>query len=65
MADVSVRFAMTDDSEIVLNLSLTQAIRLTEAIASKVSQAMTEQPRALNGAAYGGPGVRPGPYSTS
>ena len=47
MADVSVRFAMTDDSEIVLNLSLTQAIRLTEAIASKVSQAMTEQPRGL------------------
>jgi hypothetical protein len=30
-----------------------------------VSQAMTEPPRALNGAAYGGPGVRPGPYSTS
>jgi hypothetical protein len=69
MADVSVRFAMTDDSEIVLNLSLTQAIRLTEAIASKVSQAMTEQPRgSLNGAgAYGpgGPGGRPGPYTTS
>jgi hypothetical protein len=65
MADVSVRFAMTDDSEIVLNLSLTQAIRLTEAIASKVSQAMTEQARpGINGAAYG-PGVRPGPYSTS
>ncbi|MCK9900273.1 MULTISPECIES: hypothetical protein [Parafrankia] len=65
MADVSVRFAMTDDSEIVLNLSLTQAIRLTEAIASKVSQAMTEQPRAgMNGNAYS-PGVRPGPYSTS
>jgi hypothetical protein len=66
MADVSVRFAMTDDSEIVLNLSLTQAIRLTEAIASKVSQAMTEQPRGgMNGAAAYGPGVRPGPYSTS
>jgi hypothetical protein len=67
MADVSVRFAMTDDSEIVLNLSLTQAIRLTEAIASKVSQAMTEQPRpGMNGNAYGpGGGVRPGPYSTS
>jgi hypothetical protein len=66
MADVSVRFAMTDDSEIVLNLSLTQAIRLTEAIASKVSQAMTEQPRAgMNGAGAYGPGVRPGPYSTS
>ncbi len=66
MADVSVRFAMTDDSEIVLNLSLTQAIRLTEAIASKVSQAMTEQPRAgLNGTGAYGAGVRPGPYSTS
>ncbi|ABW10200.1 hypothetical protein MXD62_35335 [Frankia sp. Mgl5] len=66
MADVSVRFAMTDDSEIVLNLSLTQAIRLTEAIASKVSQAMTEQPRAgMNGSNAYGPGVRPGPYSTS
>jgi hypothetical protein len=44
---------MTDDSEIVLNLSLTQAIRLTEAIASKVSQAMTEQPRGLNGSMTG------------
>ncbi|MGF7239185.1 MAG: hypothetical protein ACQSGP_30145 [Frankia sp.] len=63
MADVSVRFAMTDDSEIVLNLSLTQAIRLTEAIASKVSQAMTERGN-LNGA-YGAPGVRPGPYGSS
>ncbi|MBL7495972.1 hypothetical protein I6A84_05570 [Frankia sp. CNm7] len=78
MADVSVRFAMTDDSEIVLNLSLTQAIRLTEAIASKVSQAMTEQPRGLGGsmtgsmpAGMGGglngtgaypPAVRPGAY---
>jgi hypothetical protein len=78
MADVSVRFAMTDDSEIVLNLSLTQAIRLTEAIASKVSQAMTEQPRGLgpmtgsmpagmppgglNGTGAYPPAVRPGPY---
>ncbi|MDT3441363.1 MULTISPECIES: hypothetical protein [Pseudofrankia] len=78
MADVSVRFAMTDDSEIVLNLSLTQAIRLTEAIASKVSQAMTEQPRGMGGPMTGSmpagmtgglngtgaypPGVRPGPY---
>jgi hypothetical protein len=65
MADVSVRFAMTDDSEIVLNLSLTQAIRLTEAIASKVSQAMTEHRGGLNSAAYGAPGVRPGPYTAS
>ena len=76
MADVSVRFAMTDDSEIVLNLSLTQAIRLTEAIASKVSQAMTEQPRGLGGSMTGSmpagmngtgaypPAVRPGPYGT-
>jgi hypothetical protein len=76
MADVSVRFAMNDDSEIVLNLSLTQAIRLTEAIASKVSQAMTEQPR-LNGSMTGSmpagmngtgaypPGVRPGPYGSA
>jgi len=76
MADVSVRFAMTDDSEIVLNLSLTQAIRLTEAIASKVSQAITEQPRGLNGSMTGAmpagmngtggypPAARPGPYGT-
>ncbi|MBX6387722.1 MAG: hypothetical protein IRZ08_01760 [Frankia sp.] len=77
MADVSVRFAMTDDSEIVLNLSLTQAIRLTEAIASKVSQAMTEQARppmaggmtgslnaGMNGTGAYAPGVRPGPYGT-
>jgi hypothetical protein len=73
MADVSVRFAMTDDSEIVLNLSLTQAIRLTEAIASKVSQAMTEQPRGpmtgsmaagMNGTGGYPPAVRPGPYGT-
>jgi hypothetical protein len=81
MADVSVRFAMTDDSEIVLNLSLTQAIRLTEAIASKVSQAMTEQPRGMGGSMTGSmpagmpgglngtgaypPGVRPGPYGSA
>jgi hypothetical protein len=75
MADVSVRFAMTDDSEIVLNLSLTQAIRLTEAIASKVSQAMTEQPRmntsmtgsmpaGMNGTGGYPPAPRPGPYGT-
>ncbi|MBL7619879.1 hypothetical protein [Frankia sp. AgB1.8] len=75
MADVSVRFAMTNDSEIVLNLSLTQAIRLTEAIASKVSQAMTEQPRmnnsmtgsmpaGMNGTGGYPPAGRPGPYGT-
>jgi hypothetical protein len=65
MADVSVRFAMTDDSEIVLNLSLTQAIRLTEAIASKVSQAMSDPRGSLGGATYGAPGRPPGPYASS
>ncbi|HMA46256.1 MAG TPA: hypothetical protein VKP11_03480 [Frankiaceae bacterium] len=41
MADVSVRFAMTNDSEVVLNLSLPQALRLMEAIARKVGETMS------------------------
>ena len=43
MADVSVRFAMTNDSEVVLNLSLPQALRLMEAIARKVGETLAER----------------------
>lgn len=43
MADVSVRFAMTNDSEVVLNLSLPQALRLMEAIARKVGETLSER----------------------
>ena len=40
MADVSVRFQVAGDAEVVLNLALPQAIRLMEAIARKVGEAM-------------------------
>jgi hypothetical protein len=43
MADVSVRFQVAGDSEIVLNLATGQAVRLVEAIMRKVSEAMTAQ----------------------
>ena len=36
MADVSVRFQVAGDAEVVLNLSMPQAVRLMEAIARKV-----------------------------
>lgn len=53
MADVSVRFAMTNDSEVVLNLSLPQALRLMEAIARKVGETLAER----SGQGVGGVGV--------
>jgi hypothetical protein len=43
MADVSVRFQVAGDSEIVLNLATGQAVRLVEAIMRKVSEAMAAQ----------------------
>ena len=43
MADVSVRFQVAGDSEIVLNLATGQAVRLVEAIMRKVAEAMTAQ----------------------
>jgi hypothetical protein len=65
MADVSVRFAMTNDSEVVLNLSLPQALRLMEAIARKVGETLAERsgqpgvgvqaPQAANGMPSLGP----------
>ncbi|MGF7233570.1 MAG: hypothetical protein ACQSGP_01225 [Frankia sp.] len=54
MADVSVRFAMTNDSEVVLNLSLPQALRLMEAIARKVGETLSE--RGGSGGGVGGVG---------
>jgi hypothetical protein len=68
MADVSVRFAMTNDSEVVLNLSLPQALRLMEAIARKVGETLAER----STQAVGGPAPAPsngmpslGPYTPS
>ncbi|WP_133150573.1 hypothetical protein [Frankia canadensis] len=40
MADVSVRFQVAGDSEIVLNLATAEAVRLVEAIMGKVAEAM-------------------------
>jgi hypothetical protein len=51
MADVSVRFQVAGDSEIVLNLATGQAVRLVEAIMRKVSEAMSAQ--AAQGGAAG------------
>ncbi|MBL7498504.1 hypothetical protein I6A84_18750 [Frankia sp. CNm7] len=45
MADVSVRFQVAGDSEIVLNLATGQAVRLVEAIMRKVAEAMSAQPQ--------------------
>ncbi|ONH31395.1 hypothetical protein [Pseudofrankia asymbiotica] len=50
MADVSVRFQVAGDSEIVLNLATGQAVRLVEAIMRKVSEAMSAQAAAQGGA---------------
>ncbi len=41
MADVSVRFQVAGDAEVVLNLSLPQAIRLMEAITRKVGETLS------------------------
>ncbi|CAJ60867.1 hypothetical protein FRAAL2218 [Frankia alni ACN14a] len=58
MADVSVRFQVAGDSEIVLNLSTPQAVRLVEAIMRKVADAMAASAgggSGLGGPAMGGP----------
>jgi hypothetical protein len=69
MADVSVRFAMTNDSEVVLNLSLPQALRLMEAIARKVGETLSEQRPATPVASTSSTGSNGmpnlGPYSPS
>ncbi|WP_261558099.1 MULTISPECIES: hypothetical protein [Frankia] len=57
MADVSVRFAMTNDSEVVLNLSLPQALRLMEAIARKVGETLAERSTQAVGGVGGVGGV--------
>ncbi|EIV93155.1 hypothetical protein [Frankia sp. QA3] len=65
MADVSVRFQVAGDSEIVLNLSTPQAVRLVEAIMRKVADAMAASPTgnsgpggpAAGGSALGGPAM--------
>ncbi|WP_261557872.1 hypothetical protein [Frankia tisae] len=65
MADVSVRFQVAGDSEIVLNLSTPQAVRLVEAIMRKVADAMSAPPAGgsgphgpvTGGAALGGPSM--------
>lgn len=43
MSDVSVRFKVAGDAEIVLNLATPQAVRLMEAIMRKVSEALAAQ----------------------
>jgi hypothetical protein len=72
MADVSVRFAMTNDSEVVLNLSLPQALRLMEAIARKVGETLSERGGGGVGGGVGVPSAAPsngmpslGPYTPS
>ncbi|ABD12509.1 hypothetical protein Francci3_3152 [Frankia casuarinae] len=72
MADVSVRFAMTNDSEVVLNLSLPQALRLMEAIARKVGETLAERSTQTVGGVGGVPASAPsngmpslGPYTPS
>lgn len=72
MADVSVRFAMTNDSEVVLNLSLPQALRLMEAIARKVGETLAERSTQAVGGVGGVPNSAPsngmpslGPYTPS
>jgi hypothetical protein len=53
MADVSVRFQVAGDAEVVLNLSMPQAVRLMEAIARKVGEAMGQPARQAVGAGWG------------
>ncbi|WP_131746468.1 hypothetical protein [Frankia sp. Cppng1_Ct_nod] len=45
MVDVSVRFQIAGDAEVVLNLPTTQAVRLIEAIMHNVAEAMATQAR--------------------
>ncbi|MCM3883787.1 hypothetical protein [Frankia sp. R82] len=55
MADVSVRFQVAGDSEIVLNLGTTEAVRLVEAIMRKVAEAVGGP--AMGNPALGNPGM--------
>ncbi|MCL9757936.1 hypothetical protein [Frankia sp. AiPa1] len=60
MADVSVRFQVAGDSEIVLNLGTAEAVRLVEAIMRKVAEAMSGSGLgnpAPGGQALGNPGM--------
>ncbi|WP_462187649.1 MULTISPECIES: hypothetical protein [unclassified Frankia] len=52
MADVSVRFQVAGDAEIVLNLATPQAVRLVEAIMRKVAEAMGVPERPAVGAMW-------------
>nr|WP_131767726.1 hypothetical protein [Candidatus Protofrankia californiensis] len=45
MADVSVKFTIAGDAEVVLNLPTTQAVRLVEMIMHNVAEALTAQAR--------------------
>ncbi|MCK9922395.1 hypothetical protein MXD61_10985 [Frankia sp. AgPm24] len=60
MADVSVRFQVAGDSEIVLNLGTAEAVRLVEAIMRKVAEAVGGPSMGNNGMgnpAMGGPSI--------
>jgi hypothetical protein len=43
MAEVSVRFAVADDTEIVLNLAVPQALRLVQALAGRTADVVATQ----------------------
>jgi hypothetical protein len=58
MADVSVRFQVAGDAEIVLNLATPQAVRLVEAIMRKVAEVMSDPERLAVGSSW--PGAHPG-----
>jgi hypothetical protein len=45
MADVSVRFTVAGDSEIILNLATEQAVRLIEALVRKIAEALADAER--------------------
>jgi hypothetical protein len=61
MADVSVRFQVAGDAEIVLNLATPQAVRLVEAIMRKVADVMSDPERLAVGSSWSGahPGAQP------
>jgi hypothetical protein len=63
MADVSVRFQVAGDAEIVLNLATPQAVRLVEAIMRKVAEVMSDPERLATGSSW--PGPHPGGPQTS
>lgn len=58
MADVSVRLQAGVDTEFVLNLSVLQAIRLVEAITSRVADTMPAHGRIDTNARANGGGHR-------